>query len=95
MHFDHFVSNPCHINQFLLLSLAPPSCLNGKDKVNLVDGGQRAIEDLKIGDRIWTLNHHGTALFQDEVIFMMDNGPNKTGNFHVPSPTIPHSVFII
>ena len=47
--------------------------------VNLVRGGQRAIEDLRVGDRIWTLNHRGTALFQDQVILMMDNGPNKTG----------------
>ena len=69
-----------------------PSCFYGKDTVNLVDGGQRAIEDLKIGDRIWTLNHRGTALFQDEVIFMMDNGPKKTGKFHLSSSTIPFNL---
>ena len=33
----------------LMLFLAP-SCFYGKDTVNLVDGGQRAIENLKVGD---------------------------------------------
>ena len=60
--------------------------------VNLVRGGQRAIEDLKVGDRIWTLNHRGTALFQDQVILMMDNGPNKTGQFFL---LIDHTFFIL
>lgn len=58
-----------------------PACLYGKDMVNLVGGGQRAIENLKTGDRIWSLSHDGITLFEDEVILMMDNGPNKTSDF--------------
>lgn len=45
--------------------------------VNLVDGGQRSIENLKVEDRIWSLNFDGTTLIKDEVIMMADNGPNR------------------
>jgi hypothetical protein len=54
-------------------------CFYGKDQVNLVDGGTRQIEELKVGDRIWSLVHHGNHLIQDEIILMMDNGPNVSG----------------
>ena len=47
--------------------------------VNLVDGGQRAIENLRVGDRIWSISHGGNSLFEDEFILMMDSGPNETG----------------
>jgi hypothetical protein len=47
--------------------------------VNLVDGGQRSIEHLKVGDRIWSINDDGTTLFEDEILLMADNGPNKSG----------------
>ena len=47
--------------------------------VNLVEGGQRAIEELKVGDRIWSLTRDGTSLIKDEILLMADNGPNKTG----------------
>ena len=57
------------------------ACFYGKDRVNLVEGGQRAIENLKVGDRIWSTNHDGTALFEDQVMLMADNGPNKTSQF--------------
>jgi hypothetical protein len=46
--------------------------------VNLVEGGQRAIEELKVGDQIWSLTRDGTSLIKDEVLLMADNGPNKT-----------------
>ena len=55
-----------------------PSCFYSKDTVNLVEGGQRAVEDLKVGDRIWSMNRDGTSIFEDEVMLMSDNGPNKT-----------------
>lgn len=63
-------------NILLLILLV---CFYGKDMVNLVDGGQRSIENLKVGDRIWTLSHNGATLFEDEVMLMADNGPNRTG----------------
>jgi len=55
------------------------SCFYGKDRVNLIDGGTRRIEELKVGDRIWSLIHHGNYLIQDEIILMMHNGPNGSG----------------
>ncbi len=44
--------------------------------VNLVGGGQRSIENLKVGDRIWSISHDGNALIEDEILLMADNGPN-------------------
>jgi len=64
----------------ILHSIVAPSCFYGKDTVSLVDGGRRSIENLVVGDRIWSLNHRGTQLIEDEVIIMADNGPNKQSN---------------
>lgn len=50
--------------------------------MNLVGGGQRSIENLKVGDRVWSISHDGTYLFEDEVIFMMDNNPGKASNYN-------------
>jgi len=47
--------------------------------VNLIDGGQRSIEQLKVGDRVWSVSSDGTKLIQDEIILMMHNEPHKTG----------------
>jgi hypothetical protein len=55
------------------------ACFYGKDRVNLIDGGTRRIEELKVGDRIWSLSHHANYLIQDEIILMMHNGPNVSG----------------
>ena len=65
------------IHRIIHFCLAPPSGFYGKDTVNVVGGGQRAIEDLKAGDRIWSINRDGTSLFEDEVMLMSDNGPNE------------------
>jgi hypothetical protein len=46
--------------------------------VNLVDGGQRSIKSLKVGDRIWSLSHDGNSLIEDEVVLMMYNGLNES-----------------
>lgn len=43
--------------------------------VNLVEGGQRFIENLQVGDRIWSLSPDGQTLIPDEIIMMMHNGP--------------------
>lgn len=69
---------------FCILAPAPaPSCFYGKDTVNLVRGGRRSIENLIVGDRIWSLNHQGTRLIEDQVIMMADNGPNRASMFHL------------
>ncbi len=65
-----------------------PSCFYGKDMVNLIDGGQRSIEELKVGDRIWSISPDGNYFIKDEIILMMDNGPNKTGHSDFSSTTI-------
>ena len=55
------------------------TCFYGQDTVNLVQGGQRSIENLVVGDRIWSLSPDGQTLIPDEIIMMMDNGPNQSG----------------
>jgi len=57
-------------------------CFYGKDKVNLIDGGQRSIEELKVGDRIWSISDDGKSLIKDEIVLMMQNGPNATALFY-------------
>ena len=63
--------------QRLIFSVAV--CYYGKNMVNLVGGGQRSIENLRADDRIWSMSHDGNSLFENEVMLMSDNGPNRTG----------------
>ena len=56
-------------------------CFYGKDQVNLIGGGRRTIEQLKVGDRIWSMTDDTTRLVPDEIILMMHNGPNQAGLF--------------
>ena len=65
----------------VVVVVVAPSCHQGKDQVNLVGGGHRAIEHLKPGDRIWSLTPDGQTLIQDEIVMMMDSGINKAGLF--------------
>lgn len=60
------------------LSVAP-SCYYGKNAAQLVSGEKRRIEDLKAGDRVWSIHPTTNELVQDEIILMMHNEPNKTG----------------
>jgi hypothetical protein len=55
------------------------ACLYGKDQVNLIDGGQRSIQNLKVGDRVWSLSPDGDSLIEDEILLMAQSEPNKTG----------------
>jgi hypothetical protein len=55
------------------------SCFFGKDMVNLIDGGQRSIEQLKVGDQIWSISSDGNFIIKDEIILMMHNEPNQIG----------------
>ena len=64
----------------VFLSFVLDGCFHGKDMVNLVEGGRRSIENLQVGDRIWSINHDGSRLFEDEVFLMPDNAPNKISN---------------
>ena len=56
-----------------------PSCFYGKDLVSLVNGEQRRIEDLQVGDRVWSIDHQKNRLVEDKIVRMMHNEPNKTG----------------
>ena len=60
--------------------VATGSCFYGKDKVNLIDGGQRSIEHLQVGDRVWSISSDGHSFIEDEIILSMHNGPNKPGH---------------
>jgi hypothetical protein len=51
--------------------------------VQLVDGGQCSIENLKVGDRLWSLNPKSNALVKDEVIMMMYSESDEAGKLHV------------
>jgi hypothetical protein len=44
--------------------------------VNLVEGGQRRIGSLKVGDRVWTLSNDGQHLIEDEIFCIPHAGPN-------------------
>jgi hypothetical protein len=57
------------------------ACFYGTDQVNLIDGGRRSIEQLKVGDRIWSMTDDTSRLVPDEVILIMHNGSNQTGLF--------------
>ncbi|CAF1096044.1 unnamed protein product [Adineta ricciae] len=59
------------------------TCYYGKDKVQLIDGTQRSIEHLHIGDRIWTLTPPAQTPIQDEIILIMHNGTNLPALFYV------------
>ncbi len=54
-------------------------CYYGEDRVDLVNGGQRSIKELKVGDQIWSINKPKSEIIQDEIVLMMHNGPNKSG----------------
>lgn len=47
--------------------------------VNLIDGGQRSIKELKVGDQIWSISSDGKNKISDEIVLMMHNEPNKSG----------------
>jgi hypothetical protein len=49
--------------------------------VNLVGGGQRSIEHLKVGDRVWSLSPDGHSFIEDEIILLMHNEPYTSGDY--------------
>lgn len=53
-------------------------CYSGEDHVSLVEGGQRQIKNLKLGDRIWSLAPDYVTLIEDEVILMPHSEPKTT-----------------
>ncbi|CAF1134440.1 unnamed protein product [Adineta steineri] len=57
-------------------------CYYGGDLVNLVEGGQRHIKNLKVGDKIWSINDHNFELVEDEIVLMMHNEPSQKAMFY-------------
>ncbi|CAF1278588.1 unnamed protein product [Adineta steineri] len=70
------------VNQVDLDTHAPASCFYGKDQVELVHGEKRSIENLIIGDRVWSITPDGNSLIEDEIIMMMHNEPNISALFY-------------
>jgi len=54
-------------------------CYYGEDRVDLVNGGQRYIKELKVGDQIWSIKKKKSEIIKDEIVLMMHNDPNKSG----------------
>ena len=54
-------------------------CFYGEDRVRLVDGGTRLIQDLQVGDRVWSLTSDGQECIEDEIIMIMHTGRHQTG----------------
>lgn len=54
-------------------------CFHGDDRVRLVDGGTRLIQDLEVGDRVWSLTSDGKQWIDDEIVMIMHTGRNETG----------------
>lgn len=77
----------------LILRFIAPSCYYGKDSAHLITGEKRRIEDLKMGDRVFSIDPLTHELVEDEIVLMMHNEPNRTGKtddhtnfFHVIIP---------
>lgn len=70
------------LRQLLFRSLA---CYFGDDYVNLVQGGQRQIRNLKVGDCVWSLSHDGHQLIEDEIMSIPHAGPTalNQSNFNL------------
>ncbi|CAF0895358.1 unnamed protein product [Adineta steineri] len=64
--------------------VAPPNsgCYFGGDFVNLVNGNYRRIDQLQVGDRIWSLANDGQTLIEDEMILMMHAESNNSILFY-------------
>ena len=58
---------------------AAGGCFYGGDYVNLVDGGQRRVDGLQVGDRIWSLSNDGKHLVEDEIVLMLHAERNSSG----------------
>ena len=57
------------------------SCYYGADIVRLLNGSYRQIDQLKVGDRLWTLAKDGRTLIEDEMILMMIAETNASSKF--------------
>jgi len=62
----------------LFILIKGGSCYFGGDLVNLINRGYRRIDDLQVGDRIWSLAQDGKTLVEDEMILMMHAESNST-----------------
>jgi hypothetical protein len=62
--------------------VASGGCFYGADQVSLVGGGRRSIEDLRAGDRVWSMSVDGLKWIEDEIVMMMDTGHNQSSEPH-------------
>ncbi len=51
----------------------------GKDMINLIDGENRSIEQLKVGNEIWSITPDRNSFIKDEIHLIMHHKPYKTG----------------
>ncbi|CAF1484948.1 unnamed protein product [Adineta ricciae] len=58
------------------------SCYFGGDYVHLLDGGQRQISSLKVGDRVWALSQDGKYLIDDIIMVIPHGGPQTLTEFY-------------
>lgn len=52
------------------------ACYFGDDYVHLIEGGQRQIKNLQVGDRVWGLTDNGQRLIEDEIMCIPHAGPS-------------------
>ncbi|CAF0740287.1 unnamed protein product [Adineta ricciae] len=64
------------------VTAATSSCYYGADIVRLLNGNYRRIDQLKVGDRLWTLAKDGRTLIEDEMILMMIAEANASSLFY-------------
>ncbi|CAF1620893.1 unnamed protein product, partial [Didymodactylos carnosus] len=55
------------------------ACFNGNDHVTLINGQHKQIEDLHVGDRIYTINVYKNKIEEDVIMMMAHTEPEKTG----------------
>jgi hypothetical protein len=49
----------------------------------LINGGERSIEELKVGDRVQSISSDGKSYIEDEIVMMMHNEPNTSSNYYL------------
>ncbi|UJR14333.1 hypothetical protein I4U23_001329 [Adineta vaga] len=72
-------------NEITLISSltdATNSCYYGGDLIHLLDGTYKRIDQLQVGDRLWSLTKDGKRIIEDEMILMMYADANNSILFY-------------
>lgn len=81
IHFEvHIYKNRLHTICYLDYSRpsSSGSCYYAGDVVQLANGEKRRIDELKIGDQVWSIDpYFPNQMFVDEIILMAHNGPHE------------------